>query len=320
MPLVRAIARDAIKNNGRFSAHGPRRRQEQAVPDEHEDRGSPRAPRPRRRADAIRDQGESTESCRSSPRGTFRAARSCKGAGVTLALPLLEAMVPAAPRSRRPPPASRKSRFVGVFFPHGMAPGYWEPAGRGRAAGQAAVHPGVARRSVKDQTVVSERSLVEVGGAARGNDRVRSLGGRRVSSPASSRARPPGRTPPSAAPRSISRSRRRSARRRCCRRCSSRSKIRTRARATAARATAARTRTRSRGSSCRRRRTRTVPRTSPLPMELNPQVVFERLFGSGSTPEVRAQRMKQSRSILDSLIKELGDAAQAARRRRTSRR
>jgi hypothetical protein len=41
-------------------------------------------------------------------------------------------------------------------------------------------------------------------------------------------------------------------------------------------------------------------------MELNPQVVFERLFGSGSTPEVRAQRMKQSRSILDALTKELG--------------
>ena len=31
-----------------------------------------------------------------------------------------------------------------------------------------------------------------------------------------------------------------------------------------------------------------MPRTSPLPMELNPQVVFERLFGSGATPEERA--------------------------------
>jgi hypothetical protein len=41
-------------------------------------------------------------------------------------------------------------------------------------------------------------------------------------------------------------------------------------------------------------------------MELNPQVVFERLFGSGATPEVRAARMKQSRSILDSLRSELG--------------
>jgi hypothetical protein len=33
--------------------------------------------------------------------------------------------------------------------------------------------------------------------------------------------------------------------------------------------------------------------------------VFERLFGDGSTPELRAQRMKQSRSILDSVTNEL---------------
>jgi hypothetical protein len=46
-------------------------------------------------------------------------------------------------------------------------------------------------------------------------------------------------------------------------------------------------------------------RTKPLPMELNPQVVFERLFGSGATPEVRAARMQQSRSILDALVKDL---------------
>jgi hypothetical protein len=40
-------------------------------------------------------------------------------------------------------------------------------------------------------------------------------------------------------------------------------------------------------------------------MELNPQVVFERLFGSGATPEVRAARMRQSQSILDSIRGEL---------------
>jgi hypothetical protein len=40
-------------------------------------------------------------------------------------------------------------------------------------------------------------------------------------------------------------------------------------------------------------------------MELNPQVVFERLFGSGATPEVRSARMRQSKSILDSLLEEL---------------
>ena len=59
------------------------------------------------------------------PRRTF-----LQGAGATLALPLLEAMMPAstllAQTAARP-----KSRFVGIFFPHGMAPGYWEPAAEG---------------------------------------------------------------------------------------------------------------------------------------------------------------------------------------------
>jgi hypothetical protein len=46
--------------------------------------------------------------------------------------------------------------------------------------------------------------------------------------------------------------------------------------------------------------------TSPLPMERNPQVVFERLFGDGSTPEARAQRKREDRSILDSVIQDVG--------------
>ena len=49
----------------------------------------------------------------------------------------------------------------------------------------------------------------------------------------------------------------------------------------------------------------TMLRTKPLPMELDPQVVFERLFGSGSTPEERAQRRNQRQSILDSVVSEL---------------
>ena len=44
-------------------------------------------------------------------------------------------------------------------------------------------------------------------------------------------------------------------------------------------------------------------------MEINPQVVFERMFGDGSTPEVRAQRRAQQRSMLDSLADDLGRAA-----------
>jgi hypothetical protein len=46
--------------------------------------------------------------------------------------------------------------------------------------------------------------------------------------------------------------------------------------------------------------------TSPLPMERNPQVVFERLFGDGSTPEERAARKREDRSILDSVVNDFG--------------
>ena len=41
--------------------------------------------------------------------------------------------------------------------------------------------------------------------------------------------------------------------------------------------------------------------STPLPMELNPQVVFERMFGSGSTPEQRIARRERNQSILDSI-------------------
>jgi hypothetical protein len=45
--------------------------------------------------------------------------------------------------------------------------------------------------------------------------------------------------------------------------------------------------------------------TKPLPMELNPQVIFERMFGDGSTAEERARRRKEDGSILDSLTQGL---------------
>jgi hypothetical protein len=41
--------------------------------------------------------------------------------------------------------------------------------------------------------------------------------------------------------------------------------------------------------------------TKPLPMEVNPQVVFERLFGDGSNAAQRLQRKQEDRSILDSI-------------------
>lgn len=60
------------------------------------------------------------------PRRTF-----LRGMGVTVAMPLLDAMVPAgtalARTAARPVP-----RFAGVWHPHGASPGYWSPLRAGR--------------------------------------------------------------------------------------------------------------------------------------------------------------------------------------------
>ena len=59
------------------------------------------------------------------PRRTF-----LKGVGTTVALPLLEAMVPARTALARTA-ASPVRRFAGIWHPHGAAPGYWSPLQRG---------------------------------------------------------------------------------------------------------------------------------------------------------------------------------------------
>jgi len=45
----------------------------------------------------------------------------------------------------------------------------------------------------------------------------------------------------------------------------------------------------------------------PLPMEINPQVVFERMFGDGSSPELRRARRERQASILDSVTDSLNE-------------
>ncbi|HET9220535.1 MAG TPA: DUF1552 domain-containing protein [Terriglobia bacterium] len=47
--------------------------------------------------------------------------------------------------------------------------------------------------------------------------------------------------------------------------------------------------------------------TVPLPMENSPQVVFEKLFGDGGTADQRLQRKREDRSILDSIRQQTGD-------------
>ena len=47
--------------------------------------------------------------------------------------------------------------------------------------------------------------------------------------------------------------------------------------------------------------------TTPLPMEINPRVLFEQMFGGGSTAEERLARMSTNRSILDFVVSDLKD-------------
>jgi hypothetical protein len=55
--------------------------------------------------------------------------------------------------------------------------------------------------------------------------------------------------------------------------------------------------------------------TKPLPMEINPRVVFERMFGWESTREQRLARMKTDRSVLDVVTADLAELGHGLGRR-----
>src|SRR5256712_12619507 len=62
------------------------------------------------------------------PRRTF-----LRGVGVTVALPLLEAMLPAqTPLRETAASPDKMRRFVGIWHPHGAAPGNWSPLQEGK--------------------------------------------------------------------------------------------------------------------------------------------------------------------------------------------
>src|SRR5436309_1809622 len=75
-----------------------------------------------------------------------------RGAGVTLALPMLDAMVPAQTAFAETA-ANPKPRFMGVFYPHGNAPGYWEPEKEGPLP-EKLPYIMESLEQVKDQTVI----------------------------------------------------------------------------------------------------------------------------------------------------------------------
>src|SRR5687767_10268864 len=226
-----------------------------------------------------------------------------QASGVTLGLPMLEAMLPAGTAFAQTAAAEVKPRFIGVFFPHGMAPGYWSPEAEGPLPEKL---PPIAEAlaKVKDETTILSgmwSKSAEPPEGTTGSDHwvaAAYLTGIKPKKTAGADATVGSATIDQVIAHTIGRGTLlpslqlavedpNSSSGNC-----------------------------GEGYSCAYTNSISwvelptppeehVPRTSPLPMELNPQVVFERLFGSGSTPEQRAQRMRQSKSILDSLVAEL---------------
>jgi hypothetical protein len=213
-----------------------------------------------------------------------------RGAGATLALPLLDAMVPAATALAQTA-AAVKPRFVGCFVPHGMAPGYWVPEKVGDNPdfpfNWKPLEP--FRNSVTILSGMHSRSSEPPPGATGADHWVAAAfmcankprktagadvyAGTTIDQIIAQRYGQENLLP------SLQ---------------------------LAVEDPGSNSSNCGEGYSCTYTNTISwATPTSPLPMELNPQVVFERMFGDGSTPEQRAARRKRDRSILDSLTSSL---------------
>ena len=210
-----------------------------------------------------------------------------RGAGATLALPFLEAMVPAATALAQTA-AAGTPRFVGCFVPHGAAPGYWVPEKEG-ALGETLPFNWKPLEPFRDHTVIfsglHSRSAEPPPGVTGADHWVTA---------AFMSAQKPKKTAGAdvyngtTIDQMIAQ------------------KIGTEtlipSLQLAVEDPGANSSNCGEGYSCTYTNTISwATPTTPLPMELNPQVVFERMFGDGSTAEERAARRKRDQSILDSL-------------------
>jgi hypothetical protein len=210
-----------------------------------------------------------------------------RGAGTMLALPLLDAMIPAATALVRTA-AATKPRFVGLFVPHGMAPGYWVPEKEGALAAELPFNWKPLEPFVKDTVILSglhSRSAEPPPGVTGADhwvaaaflcaNKPRKTAGADVYA---------GTTIDQLIAQKIGRENLMPSMQ------------------LAVEDPGANSSNCGEGYSCTYTNTISwATPTSPLPMELNPQVVFERMFGDGSTAEQRTTRRKRDQSILDSL-------------------
>jgi hypothetical protein len=209
-----------------------------------------------------------------------------RGAGVALALPLVDAMLPAATALAQSP-VSPKPRFVGLFVPHGMAPGYWVPDKEGTGftfpfcftplepyREQTTILSGLHSRSAEPPPGVTGADHW-VASAFLCADKPKKTAGADVYN---------GTTIDQMIAQEIGRD------------------TLMPSMQLAVEDPGANSSNCGEGYSCTYTNTISWSSpTQPLPMELNPQVVFERMFGDGSTIEERATRRSRDRSILDSL-------------------
>jgi hypothetical protein len=209
-----------------------------------------------------------------------------RGAGAALALPLLDAMVPAATALAQTA-ADSKPRFVGCFVPHGMAPGYWVPDKVGQDFDYTFNFKPLEpfRKQVTILSGLHSRSAEPPPGAT-GADHWVAAAFLCANKPRKTTGADvyAGTTIDQIIAQKIGRENLMPSMQ------------------LAVEDPGANSSNCGEGYSCTYTNTISWSSpTQPLPMELNPQVVFERMFGDGSTVEQRTARRQRDRSILDSL-------------------
>jgi len=215
-----------------------------------------------------------------------------RGAGATLALPLLESMIPAATALAQTS-AAPKPRFVGCFVPHGAAPGYWVPSTEGALAEELPYNWKPLEPFRKDTVILSglhSRSAEPPPGVTGADHWVAAAFMCAVKPKKTAGADVQcGTTIDQLIAQKIG------------------ADTLIPSMQLAVEDPGSNSSNCGEGYSCTYTNTISwATPTSPLPMELNPQIVFERMFGDGSTPEQRAARRTRDRSILDSLTTGLG--------------
>ena len=214
-----------------------------------------------------------------------------RGAGSVLALPLLDAMIPAGTALAQTA-ANPKPRFVGCFVPHGMAPGYWVPEKEGALEAVLPFNWKPLEPFVKQTVIFSglhSRSAEPPPGATGADHWVAAAFMCAVKPKKTAGADVlVGTTIDQLIAQKIG------------------TENLMPSMQLAVEDPGANSSNCGEGYSCAYTNTISwASPTSPLPMELNPQVVFERMFGDGSTVELRAKRRRRDSSILDSLNESL---------------